>query len=436
MKLVESCGIQCINFRLIRDDALRLFGSDVLPVISDKDPLLWKLIKFRHTPPRNSTAGIHESQLGTIAALQKGKFGFFHHKIKHLVATFVARCKMCNVDREVRYSEADLEKAASGASGACGHFVGKNVFSQISIDPLAGIHIHPFSGGRNLVEVFPLMVACKITGGLDCVLMDGMKTKNILLALEEIEARYSPIQTITCDAGTNLVNISVEGLNNGEKKLLSKLEMVNHTLPDTQRRNYVERRIKSFKSYIRSAFGTPRRNALPILSLQELSTTIRKVIRHINQIPFTISPEEGLISPATFIYPGASLSELSCGSEIEILQGFKAAAVKMQQHLDVFMAIRNKHFISAKRLLTKQLKLKGQKKGPTGALVSPNDIVMINPGGKYNQGRFGIVQRLLSDHTAEILTRERGQESIAIANLYALVPQNLNMTPDTAANSQ
>ena len=74
------------------------------------------------------------------------------------------------------------------------------------------------------------------------------------------------------------------------------------------------------------------------------------------------------------------------------------------------MAIRNKHFISAKRLLMKQLKLKGQKKGPTGALVSPNDIVMINPGGKYNQGRFGIVQRLLSDHTAEIPTRERARE--------------------------
>ena len=108
----------------------------------------------------------------------------------------------------------------------------------------------------------------------------------------------------------------------------------------------------------------------------------------------------------------------------------------MQQYLDEFRNIRNKYFISAKRLLTKQLPLKGQKKGPTGAQISQNDIVMINPGGKYNQGRFGIVQRLLSDHTAEILTRERGLESIGIPTLYALVPQNLNMTPDTAATSQ
>ena len=74
-------------------------------------------------------------------------------------------------------------------------------------------------------------------------MMDGLKTKNILLALEEMEARYSPIQTIMCDAGMNLVNISVEGLNTGEKKLFSKLEMVNHTLPNSRRRNYVERRI-------------------------------------------------------------------------------------------------------------------------------------------------------------------------------------------------
>ena len=226
VKLVKFCGIQCINFRLIRDDALRLFGSDILPLISDKDPLLWKLLRFRHLPPRNLTAGIHESQLGTTAALQKGKFGFFHHKMKQLVATFVARCKFCNVDKEVRYSEVP--------QGPCSTKIAfdKHVFSQISIDPLAGIHVHPFSGGRNLVEVFPLMVACKITGGLDCVLMDGMKTKNILLALEEMEARYSPIQTITCDAGMDLVNISVEGLNTGEKKLFSKLEMVNQTLRD------------------------------------------------------------------------------------------------------------------------------------------------------------------------------------------------------------
>ena len=102
------------------------------------------------------------------------------------------------------------------------------------------------------------------------------------------------------------------------------------------------------------------------------------------------------------------------------------------------MNIRNNYFISAKRLLTRQLPLKGQKKGPTGAQISENDIVMINPGGKYNQGRFGIVQKLLSNHTAEILTRERGIENVAIANLYALIPQHLNMnlTPNTAATSQ
>ena len=66
------------------------------------------------------------------------------------------------------------------------------------------------------------------------------------------------------------------------------------------------------------------------------------------------------------------------------------------------------------------------------------NAIHLCPGGKYNQGRFGIVQKLLSDHTAEILTRERGIESVAIANLYALIPQHLNMnlTPNTAAPSQ
>ena len=62
--------------------------------------------------------------------------------------------------------------------------------------------------------------------------------------------------------------------------------------------------------------------------------------------------------------------------------------------------------------------------------MSMNDIVMINPQGKFNQGRFGIVTKIKSEHTVEVLTRERGREDVAIANLHPLVPQHTNLKRD------
>ena len=59
-----------------------------------------------------------------------------------------------------------------------------------------------------MVEIYPLVVACKMTGGLEVLLMDGVKTKNVILALLQLESRYNSISNISCDAGTNLINIS------------------------------------------------------------------------------------------------------------------------------------------------------------------------------------------------------------------------------------
>ena len=91
------------------------------------------------------------------------------------------------------------------------------------------------------------------------------------------------------------------------------------------------------------------------------------------------------------------------------------------------MHIRNQMFVDAKRFLHKPIKIKGQRKGITGAILTTNDSVMINPQGKYNQCRFGIVTKMRSDQTVEVLSRERGQEVVAVANLHPIVPQHTNV---------
>ena len=156
--IVQSGGISCIDFRLIKYDSLRLFGSDVLPLISEQDPLIQKLIRYHHAPPRTSTVAIHETQQGTVADMQRGPFGFFNPSSKRLVAGFTAKCKNCNIAREIHYSNIPLGPNTVKAT------LDEKVFTNISIDPLGGVHVHPFSGGRNVVEIFPLLVACKVTG--------------------------------------------------------------------------------------------------------------------------------------------------------------------------------------------------------------------------------------------------------------------------------
>ena len=136
--------------------------------------------------------------------------------------------------------------------------------------------------------------------------MDGEKTKNVILGLQEIEARFNSIEEITCDTGLNLLNVVSDDLTNlinvvsddqtpVERKLFKKLKNVNHILPNSQRRNYVECRIRTFKKYLRAAFDKPKQSPLPVLTLHEVNTTFAIIIRNINKIPYELSTNTGMI---------------------------------------------------------------------------------------------------------------------------------------------
>jgi hypothetical protein len=49
------------------------------------------------------------------------------------------------------------------------------------------------------------------------------------------------------------------------------------------------------------------------------------------------------------------------------------------------------------------------------------DICLVNPHGKFNKGRFGIILSFKSAHTATIRSRNHVDEDIAIINLFILV---------------
>ena len=121
------------------------------------------------------------------------------------------------------------------------------------------------------------------------------------------------------------------------------------------------------------------------------------------------------------MYPGFDLTDIPARNDQSQLAALTASGIKIQSHIDTFINIRNDLFTDARKFGKTDLIEKGQLKGKNGLKLSIGDIVLINPEGKYSQGRFGVVRKLISQHTAEVETRERGAELIAIVNLFALV---------------
>ena len=145
----------------------------------------------------------------------------------------------------------------------------------------------PLSGAQRSIKLFPLVISCRMTGAIDVFLMDGTKPKNILLALLLLESKYNPIKTITADAGSNLISVIKdhplnEVLTASEQKIFHKLRNVKNQLANSQRHNFVERRIRIFKQYLKSTFKTAKNEQLPLLSLQKVLTSFNLICRQIN----------------------------------------------------------------------------------------------------------------------------------------------------------
>ena len=164
---------------------------------------------------------------------------------------------------------------------------------------------------------------------------------------------------------------------------------------------------------------------MPILSFQEVTTVFSQICRQINEIPYIKTGEKSLVSPATFIYPSTELSDISLAGTNHHMKDFSAVAVRMQKHLDTAAKIRADVFCNLKYYIHTDLKEKGQQK--QGLSIKIGDVVLINPLGKYGQARFGVVTSMVSAQTVKVLTKERGQEIVAIINLFLVISNDLKM---------
>ena len=89
----DRYGVQCATFRLGLDESENLFGTQCLSLLSDDDPLLWKLLCFKHAPPVAGRFSVHTNQIATSAAMQRGAFGISGRNIRDNVQQHERGCK-------------------------------------------------------------------------------------------------------------------------------------------------------------------------------------------------------------------------------------------------------------------------------------------------------------------------------------------------------
>ena len=109
-----------------------LFWTKYLPIISNEDPIIGKLIRLAHLGDLEGKEAMHRTTSGTMGRLQSGKFGIIMTGIEQQVRDYSYGCFGCNVERGVCYRpplgnvsvKMDIEARP---------------FASVSIDPLGSV---------------------------------------------------------------------------------------------------------------------------------------------------------------------------------------------------------------------------------------------------------------------------------------------------------
>ena len=65
-----------------------LFGTKYLPIISNEDPIIGKLIRLAHLGDLQGKGALHRMTIGTMERLQSGKFGIITTGIEQKIRDY------------------------------------------------------------------------------------------------------------------------------------------------------------------------------------------------------------------------------------------------------------------------------------------------------------------------------------------------------------
>ena len=388
----ELQGVKIAKFRLKEDN--HLLGANFLPILNVKSMLAGKLLNESHLNPAMRFLPIHRTISGSIAEVEKGGLGVLIPGAKQYLQDLSVHCKGCNEQRDWYYTP-ELGNAYTMLGG-------RKLFQHISMDPLGYVYIKPWVSARKAVKKYPVVMKDVNYGGVYITLAEDLSTSQMLLALLRLEQQFGPIDMISRDGGSDLLegNLNPRILNKDHERLLGAIKDVAH-LPDSQYRNYCERSINLIKRFMRQIVGKVKEETLPTLLFSEWLFVLEKCARTCNEIPYCQDPENLYVCPQDLMNPSESMTGLEDTDSHLVSINEMVKRVKAYEQL--LMKVRDEQIYGdLKRLSSKKNK---RARGPE---ISPEkgDIIMFRPKGKFNATVYGKVTDV-GDQTIEFCTRDK-----------------------------
>ena len=157
--------------------------------------------------------------------------------------------------------------------------------------------------------------------------MESMETRQVVLALLRLEARYGDIKLIARDIGTNILEANINmKIDSPDRTRLFGL-ILDYTAP-------VEAS-SLIKKYLHHAYGLEKKEALPVMLKTEMEYLLETAASILKRIPYALSKDMVHVCPA---------DTLSTNSQIK-LRSINNMASNLRVHKEEMEKIRNEHLI-------------------------------------------------------------------------------------------
>ena len=411
-------NIKVVNFRLKTDAAFVLFGTPLVPLINKNDPLVVKAIRRAHvlrSLSRNSKLSPNYGITDTISRINSGSLAMMIPGIKSIINSYVKGCKICQKQNAKRFNPIMGPRATKIDFQ-------QFPFSILSLDPLGEIWIQPFDKSRTRVKLYPLVFLDINLGYIHVELVEGLTSKDILLALLTLESQYhTKVSTIVTDAGTSLAEDAIsKEVTNFNKELegviTEKNLLVRNNAAGAQWRNPVENSIRLLKRYIRQILDKMKSDKLPALRPMEARFVFQVACQALNARPF--SNQDGLLSPSHFVLTSPFFHLLEVGNDKDGALNLTSSYSKLRMYVKLFKKTRKTMVIAeSKNYIEKRMF--GKSKNVDLKEICKDDLVFVDYPGKSNTYDYGRVEEVVGSD-AKIVFRNHNTKTIPIANLYPL----------------
>ena len=192
-------GIGCLHFRIEKEVARQIYGTQNVPILNYKDPVTAKFVRDAHWIKGDVCRGVHNLTKSTLSNVVKGEGAAFWKGQQKQIKETIHECGICR-----RFDEKLCRPNLGKSLFRCR--AGAPPFEYISLDPLGSVRVQ--MTGSHSGKVTPLIICDLNTGAVSVQHMMGIRAEHVFLALQRLQYIFgTEIVMGFTDAGSQLGRI-------------------------------------------------------------------------------------------------------------------------------------------------------------------------------------------------------------------------------------